>query len=179
MTSLRAISEVKATMESIGLHPVTIELGEVVIEETLSQRKYNTLQEILSQKDFELIKDKESIIIEKTKNAIIEMIHHTDELPTAKYSDYISKKLGINYTSLSKLFSRVRHVTIEQFIIAHKIERVKHLLLFNDHTVSEIAWKLRYSSTAHLSAQFKKVTGLSPSNFRKLKKKKLIPLERI
>ena len=132
---------------------------------------------ILSKKKFELINDKDSIIIEKMKKAIIELVNNPDEFPNAKYSDYISKKLNINYTSLSKLFSKINHITIEHFIIAQRIERVKQFLLFNDLSLSEIAWKLHYSSTAHLSAQFKKVTGLTPSRFRKLKYKKFIPFE--
>jgi AraC-like DNA-binding protein len=168
MTSLRAMNEVRVAMETFGLHPVITELGEIFMEDTLSVNKYNSLKEILSGNNFELIDDKETIIIEKTKQAIIQMIHNPDELPGSKYSDYISRKLCINYTYLSKLFSKINHVSIEHFIIAQKIERVKQFLLFGDLTLSEIAWKLRYSSTAHLSAQFKKVTGLTPSRFRKL-----------
>ena len=102
---------------------------------------------------------------------------YADELPNTKYSHYISKKLKVNYTSLSKFFSKVKKITIEQFIIAHKIERVKRLLLYNELTLSEIALKLDYSSTAHLSAQFKKVTGITPSIFKKSKYKRLLPLE--
>jgi AraC-like DNA-binding protein len=179
MTSLRAMSEVRVAMENFGLHPVITELGEIVMEDTLPVSKYNSLRELLSRNNFELIDDKETIIIEKTKHAIIQMIHNPDELPGSKYSEYISRKLCINYTYLSKLFSKINHVTIEHFIIAQKIERVKQFLLFGDLTLSEIAWKLRYSSTAHLSAQFKKVTGLTPSRFRKLQFKKFAPFENL
>jgi AraC-like DNA-binding protein len=179
MTSQRSKEEVKVAMENLGLHPVAIEIGEIEIEEKLSLNTYSALKNNLLKNDFELVTDKEIILIEKIKSVIIEMIHYSDELPNTKYSDYISKKLNANYTSLSKFFSKVKHITIEQFIIAHKIERVKQLLLFNELTLSEVAWKLRYSSTAHLSAQFKKVTGLTPSLFKKLKDKKILPPENV
>jgi len=174
MTSRHAINKVKDALGKLGLHPLIVEAGEIVIEDNLSLKNYNSLKELLSKNNFELINDKETIIVEKTKCAIIEMIHHPDELPKAKYSDYISRKLNINYTYLSKLFSKVNKITIEHFIITQRIEVVKQFLLFNDLTLSEIAWKLHYSTTAHLSAQFKKITGLTPSNFRKLQFRKLI-----
>jgi AraC-like DNA-binding protein len=140
---------------------------------------YDMPEETLIKNDFDVVAAKELILIEKIKSVIIEMIHDSDELPNIKYSEYLSKKLKVNYTYLSKLFSKAKNTTIEHFIIAHKIERVKQLLLFNEFTLSEIAWKLHYSSTAHLSAQFKKVTGLTPSRFKKLKYKKLIPPENL
>jgi len=177
MTSRHTVDKVRDALAKLGLHPLIVEEGEIVIEDNLSLKNYNSLKEVLSKNNFELVNDKETVIIEKTKYVIIEMIYHPDNFPNAKYSDYISKKLNINYTYLSKLFSKVNHITIEHFIIAQRIERVKQFLLFNDHTLSEIAWKLHYSSTAHLSAQFKKVTGLTPSQFRKLQFRKFIPFE--
>ncbi len=155
------------------LHKDFVEIGDSEIAEKLSITKYGDPANTLLNSKAETVDDKVSILIEKVRSVIIEMVYYTDELPTLKYSDYISKKLGINYTYISKLFSKVKRITIEHFIIAHKIERVKQLLTFNDLTLSEIAWKLHYSSTAHLSAQFKKVTGLTPSLFKKMKFKKV------
>ncbi len=179
MISLRSVKQVKILLENYGFHPTAIEIGEIEIEEKLSQKQYDEMKATMLRNDFELVDDKEIILLEKVKSIVIEMVHYSEELPNIKYSDYISKKLKVNYTYLSKLFSKLRSITIEQFIIAHKIERVKQLLLFNEYTLSEIAWKLNYSSTAHLSAQFKKITGLTPSLFKKSKNKKLIPLENL
>jgi AraC-like DNA-binding protein len=119
------------------------------------------------------------VLIEKIKNIIIEMVHYSDELPKVTYSDYISEKMGLDYTYLSKLFSEVRGITIEHFIIAHKIERVKELLLYDELNLTQISYIMNYSSVSHLSKQFKKVTGLTPSFFKKLKEKKRIALENI
>ena len=177
MTTVPSQKQVKSIVENLGLQLVAIDIGEIEVGEILSDQLYETLKENLHQNDFELISGKENILTEKIKNVIIEMIHYSDELPVIKYSSYISSKLKTNYTYLSKIFSKVKNVTIEHFIILHKIERVKQLLLYNDLTLSEIAWKLHYSSTAHLSAQFKKITGITPSLFKKLKYKNLIPLE--
>ena len=133
------------------------------------------MKKALRKEDFELVNNKESVLVEKIRYLVIEMIYYAEELPETNFSDYIGNKLHLNYTYLSRCFSKIKSITIEHFIIAHKIERVKQLLLYNDMTLSEIAWKLRYSSTSHLSSQFKKVTGLTPSLFKKLKSKILIP----
>jgi AraC-like DNA-binding protein len=127
------------------------------------------LKQALRKEDFELVNDKERVLAEKIRYLIIEMIYYAEELPEVNYSDYISNKLHLSYTYLSRCFSKMKSIKIERFIITHKIERVKQLLLYNDMTLSEIAWKLRYSSTSHLSSQFKKVTGFTPSLFKKLK----------
>ena len=177
MTTVSSQKQVKSIVEKLGLQLVSIDIGEIEVGEILSAQQYEKLKESLHQNDFEMISGKENILTEKIKNVVIEMIHYSDEMPVIKYSSYISSKLKTNYTYLSKIFSRVKNVTIEHFIILHKIERVKQLLLFNDLTLSEIAWKLHYSSTAHLSAQFKKITGITPSLFKKLKYKNLVPLE--
>lgn len=176
MISLRSKSEVKAIIETVGVKPLAVEIGEVEIPEKLSVNNYYALQKALKEHDFELVHDKEIILIEKVKCLVIDMIY-AEELPNTNYSYYISKKLKVNYTRLSKFFSKIKKITIEQFIIAHKIERAKQLLSYNELTLSEIAMKLNYSSTAHLSAQFKKVTGVTPSIFKKLKYKRLLPLE--
>lgn len=177
MTTMPSQKQVKSIIENLGLQLVSIDIGEVEVGEILSDEQYEKLSQSLLQHDFELISGKENILTEKIKNVVIEMIHYSDELPVIKYSSYISNKLKTNYTYLSKIFSKVKNVTIEHFIILHKIERVKQMLLYNELTLSEIAWKLHYSSTAHLSAQFKKITGVTPSFFKKLKYKDLIPLE--
>jgi AraC-like DNA-binding protein len=125
----------------------------------------------------ELLDDKRGILIERIKNVIIEMIHYMDEIPKVNYSDYISEKLGYDYTYLSNVFSEVKGVTIQQFIILHKIEKVKELLLYDELSLTEIAHKLHYSSVGHLSNQFKKITGLSPTYFKQLKEKRVQNLE--
>jgi len=177
MTTVPSQKQVKSIVEDLGLKLVSIDVGEIEVGDILSDQQYEKLKARLHQSDFELISGKENILTEKIKNVIIEMIHYSDELPVIKYSSYISSKLKTNYTYLSKIFSKVKNVTIEHFIILHKIERVKQLLLYNELTLSEIAWKLHYSSTAHLSAQFKKITGITPSLFKKLTYKDLTPLE--
>lgn len=177
MTTVPAQKQVKSIVEDLGFRLVSIDIGEIEIEEILSDQQYDRFKETLHRSDFELISGKENILTEKIKNVVIEMIHYSDEMPVIKYSSYISSKLKTNYTYLSKIFSRVKNITIEHFIILHKIERVKQLLLYSEFTLSEIAWKLHYSSTAHLSAQFKKITGITPSLFKKLKYKNSVPLE--
>lgn len=177
MISLRSVNEVKQILKNLGLTPASAELGQVEIEGHISYSKFNEIQNVLSVHDFELIMDKEIILIERIKAIVIDMIYYAEELPAVKYSDYISDKLKMNYTYISKFFSNVKKMTIEKFIIAQKIERVKQLLIYNELTLSEIAWKLNYSSPAHLSAQFKKITGLTPSVFKKLRYKSVTPPE--
>jgi len=179
MISNHSKKEVERIIENMGLHIAMIEMGVVEIYEKLTKKKYNALKRTLIQNDFEIVTGKENTFIEKIKHTVIEMIHYSDELPEVNNSMYISEKLNVNYTYLSKFFSKAKHITLEQFIILHKIERAKRLLLYDEMTLSEIAWKLHYSSTAHLSAQFKKVTGITPTIFKKLKFKKLIPVENL
>lgn len=177
MVSFRCKMIVKSELENLGLHETILELGEVVIKEKLSLKKQIALKEALHKSGLELLDDRKTILIEKIKNAIVEKIHYSDGIPRINYSSYLSKKLNYDYTYLSNLFSEVKGTTIEQFIIAHKIERVKELLIYNELTLSKIAAKLQYSSVAHLSNQFKKITGLTPSSFKKIKHKRLIALE--
>ena len=177
MTAVDSKLEVKLIVEKLGFHLVSCEFGEIDITESFSPSGYKLLKKALVKHGFDIVLGRETILTEKIKNVIIEMIHYSDELPEIKFSNYISDKLKTNYTYLSKIFSKVKNTTIEHFIITHKIERVKQLLLYHDLSVSEIAWKLHYSSTAHLSAQFKKVTGLTPSLFKKSPLKKLMPPE--
>lgn len=179
MVSLRCKLVVKDALESLGLHFVILELGIVEIMQDLTEVQHQQLYDMLLKSGLELMDDKKSVLIEKIKNIIIEMVHYSDELPKVNYSDYISEKMGLDYTYLSKLFSEVRGITIEHFIIAHKIERVKELLLYDEFNLTQISYIMNYSSVSHLSKQFKKVTGLTPSFFKKLKEKKRIALENI
>lgn len=170
---------VKEELKKLGLNYVIVDLGMVEILEDITEKQYEELKHNLLKSGLELLDDKKSILIEKIKNVITEMIHHSDELPKENYSDYISEKLDYNYTYLANTFSEVKGITIQQFIILHKIERVKELLLYDELNLTEISYKLNYSSVAHLSNQFKKVTGLSPSFYKQLKQKRKGNLENL
>lgn len=180
MVSLRCKMIVKSILQNMHLRLTTLELGEVELaEEELSAQQYAELKKALLSYGFELLEDKKSMLIEKIKNIIIEMIHYSDEPPLLNFSSYLSEKLNYDYNYLSNLFSEVKGSTIENYIISHKIERAKELLIYNELTLTEIAEKLHYSSVAHLSNQFKKVTGLTPSFFKKMKHKRLTALENL
>ena len=179
MVSLRCKMMVKEELKKLGLKYVVVDLGMVEILEDITKTQREKFRRNLLKSGLELLDNKKSILIEKIKNVITEMIHYSDELPGENYSDYISEKLGYNYTYLANTFSEVKGITIQQFIIIHKIERVKELLLYNEHTLTEIAHKLHYSSVGHLSNQFKKVTGLSPSYYKQLKQKRKNNLENL
>jgi AraC-like DNA-binding protein len=179
MVSIRCKMTVKEALDKMGIHYVIVDLGLVEILEDLTEVQLKTLRIALLKSGLELMDDKKAVLIEKIKNIIIEMVHYTDELPKVNYSDYISEKLNQDYTHISKIFSEVKGITIEQFIIAHKIERVKELLLYDELNLTQISYMLNYSSVSHLSQQFKKVTGLTPSFFKQLKDKKRITLENV
>ena len=168
---------VRAELDSLDIKHRVVELGEVDIINELSQLQHDSLKISLLKYGLELMDDKRSMLIEKIKNVIVEMIHYADELPKTNNSDYISKKIQYDYTYLANLFSEVQGITIEHYIIAHKIEKVKELLVYDELNLTEIADKLHYSSVSHLSSQFKKVTGLTPSHFKKLKEKRRNTLE--
>ena len=168
MVSLRCKMVVKEELNKLGLRYVVVELGMVEIPEDITQQQRAELKKNLHRSGLELLDDKKSILIEKIKNVIIEMIQSSDEVNKINYSDHIAKELNEDYTNLSNIFSEVKGITIQQFIITNKIERVKELLLYDEINLTEIAYKLHYSSVAHLSNQFKKITGLSPSFFKKL-----------
>lgn len=170
---------VKEELKKLGLHFVVVDLGEVEIMESISAEIRDQLRIALQSQGFELMENKKAVLIEKIKNVIIQMVHHSDEMIRTNFSDFLSEKLNHDYTYLSNLFSEVQGTTIEQFIIAHKIERIKELINYDDLNISEIAWKMNYSSVAHLSNQFKKVTGLTPTHFKKLKHKERSPLEEV
>lgn len=166
-------------MKKLGLHHKSIELGIVETLEDITNAQREQLKTNLLKSGLELIDDKKSVLIEKIKNVIVEMIHYSEEIPKVNYSEYISEKLNYDYTYLSNLFSEVKGITIQQFIIMHKIEKVKELLLYDELNLTEISYKLHYSSVAHLSNQFKKVTGLSPTYYRKLKELRRGNLENV
>ncbi len=177
MVSLRCKLLVKEELKKLGIHYVVVELGMIEVLEDITPAQRTQLKKNLIRSGLELMDDKKSILIEKIKNVIIEMIHHSDEVPKVNYSEHISKEVGYDYTYLANVFSEVKGTTIQQFIISHKIERAKELLMYDELNLTEISYKLHYSSVAHLSNQFKKVTGLTPTFFKQLKKKRKQNLE--
>jgi len=179
MVSLRCKMVVKDELHNLGLNLVSVDLGMVEILEEMTTAQREQLSANLLRSGLELLDDKRAILIDKIKNVIIEMVHYADELPNTNYSEYISQKLGYDYTYLSNMFSEVKGITIQQFIIVHKIEKVKELLLYDELTLTEISYKLQYSSVAHLSNQFKKTTGLSPTFYKQLKQKRKNNLENL
>ena len=179
MVSNRCKLAVKEELRKLGLHFIVVDLGEVEIMEDLSPEQRTQLREDLHQIGLELMEDRKGILIERIKNAIVEMVHHSDENLKTNFSDYLNEKLHYDYTYLANLFSEVQGTTIGQFIIAHKIERIKELITYGELNISEIAWKMNYSSVAHLSNQFKKATGLTPTHFKELKDKRRSPIEEI
>jgi len=164
-------------MEKLGLHQKSIELGEAEIDENISDAEWNELNINLKKYGIELMDDKKSILIEKIKNVIIELVHYSEVRLEINFSVFLGQKLNHDYTYLANLFSETQGITIEHFHIIHKIERVKELLIYDELNVTEIAWKMDYSSVAHLSNQFKRITGLTPSAFKKMKDKKRSTLE--
>lgn len=179
MVSNRCKIAVKEELKKLGLHYMVVDLGEVEIMEDITVEQREKLNDGLRSSGLELMDDKRVVLIEKIKNVITEMIHFSDEEPKMNYSDHISQKLNYDYTYLSNLFSEVKGITIQQFIIIHKIEKAKELLLYGELNLTEISRKLHYSSVAHLSNQFKKVTGLSASHFLQLKDRRRNPIEEL
>lgn len=171
MVCSRCKMVVKAELEKAGLHPLIVELGEVDIEEQPASETLNQLNTSLKKSGFEIIDDRKSRMIEKIKNAIVELVHHSGNDLNVNLSSFISQKLNYDYNYLSNIFSEVEGLTIEKYFIAQKIEKVKELLMYDELTLSQIADKLGYSSVAYLSNQFKKQTGLTPSFYKSLKEK--------
>jgi AraC-like DNA-binding protein len=174
MVCIRCKMVVKSELEKIGLHHMKVDLGEVEILEELTQEQIVRLSRALNKTGLELLDDNRTVLVEKIKTTIIELIHYNDEQLKINLSDYLSNKLKHNYSYLSNLFSEVKGTTIEKFYLAHKIEKVKELLVYDELNLTEIAFKMHYSSVAHLSSQFKKITGLTPSHFKNLKHKRQI-----
>ncbi|WP_181954750.1 helix-turn-helix domain-containing protein [Chitinophaga lutea] len=172
MVCIRCKLVVKEELTKLGLHYTSVELGEADIVEELSAAQYAAIRQGLLKWGLEVMDDKKSILIQRIKNVIVEVVHYTEEPLNINFSDFLSEKLNHDYTYLANLFSEVQGITIEKFIISHKIERVKELLVYNELNLTEIAFLMHYSSVAHLSNQFKKVTGLTPSHFKQLKVKR-------
>jgi YesN/AraC family two-component response regulator len=170
---------VKEELKNLGLHYVIVNLGEVEVLEDITANQREKLTEALFKSGLEIMEDKKAVLIERIKNIVIEMVHYIEELPRVNFSEYLSKKMNYDYTYLANLFSETEGTTIEHFIILHKIERVKELILYNELNLTEIANKLHYSSVAHLSNQFRKITGLTPTFFKSLKHKKRTALENL
>jgi len=177
MVCIRCKMVVKSEMEKLGVHYTIVELGEAEIREDISTEQLDRLSVALRKTGLELMDDKKSILVEKIKAVIIELVHYNEEQIKINLSDYLSEKLNHNYTYLSNLFSEVKGTSIEKFYLTHKIEKVKELLVYDELNLTEIADKLHYSSVAHLSNQFKKMTGLTPSHFKNLKHKRRSTLE--
>ena len=166
MVCIRCKMVVKDELAKLGLHYTTVELGEVEIMENISASQHDQFKTALLKSGLELMDDKKSVLIQQIKNVIVELVHYSEEPLTMNFSDFLSQKLNHDYTYLANLFSEVQGTTIEKFLIAHKIERVKELLVYNELNLTEIAYLMHYSSVAHLSTQFKKVTGLDTFSFQ-------------
>ncbi len=179
MVSMRCKMMVKEELKKLGLHFILVDMGVVDIMENITMDQREQIRMALLKSGLELMDDKKSVLIEKIKNVIIEMIHYTDESPKMNFSDYLSGKLNYDYTYLANLFSDVQGITIEKFIISHKIERIKELIIYDELSLKEIAWNMHYCSVSHLSNQFKLITGFSPTHFKNLISHRRSPIEEI
>src|SRR5690606_2324159 len=179
MVCNRCIMVVQPELDKLGIAAKSVKLGEVSLTGELSAEQKDALKQALNPLGFELIDDKKSRTIEKIKNIIIDLVHHRDNDAKTNLSDVLSDKLNHDYNYLSNLFSEVEGTTIEKYFIAQKIEKVKELLVYDELSLSEIAYRLNYSSVAYLSNQFKKVTGLSPSHFKQIREDKRKPLDKV
>ncbi len=169
MVSLRCKMMVKSELDRLELPYTLIELGEINLVGNLPKHKSDELELALNEIGLELLDNKKTQLVEKIKTVVIEMIHYTDELPKINFSDYLSEKLNMDYTNMSSIFSQTKGITIEHYIVIHKIEKVKELLIYDELSIKEIAFKMNYSGSSHLSNQFKKVTGLTPTFFKAMK----------
>ncbi|SMO68969.1 AraC-type DNA-binding protein [Solitalea koreensis] len=179
MVCNRCVKVVKEEIEKLGYSIENIKLGEVELREEENLVNKVQLKEVLESNGFELLDDRKTQLVEKIKNVIVELIHHSKDHLKTNVSEYISQKVGSDYSNLSNLFSSVEGITIEKYLILQRIERAKELLVYDELTLSEIAFELGYSSVAHLSAQFKKTTGLTPSHFKKLSDHKRMSLDHL
>lgn len=179
MVCNRCIMVVRSELEKLGIEPVSVGLGEVTLSKALDSSQKEKLSEVLESFGFSLIDDKKARLIEQVKTLIVELVHYNNNDLKINLSDYISEKVHHDYNYISNLFSEVEDTTIEKYFIAQKIEKVKELLVYDELTLNEIAFKLNYSSVAHLSAQFKKVTGLTPTHFKQIKTNNRKPLDEV
>lgn len=179
MVCIRCKTVVKEELKKLGLHYIIVDLGEAEILENITDEQKELFKAALLRSGLELMDDKKSVLIQQIKNIIVELVHFSDEPLSVNLSEYLHQKLNHNYTYLANLFTEVQGTTIEKYFIHHKIERVKELLVYNELNLTEISYLMHYSSVAHLSAQFKKITGLTPSHFKQLKDKRRSMLEDI
>lgn len=177
MVCIRCQMVVKAELEKAGLQYTSVKIGEADLIGDADPFQLHQLNIALKKSGLLLMDDKKSILVEKIKSAIIELVHYKDDQIKVNLSDYLSEKLNHDYTYMANLFSEVKGITIEKFYLTHKIERVKELIVYDELNLTEISYKMHYSSVAHLSNQFKKFTGLTPSHFKKLKSKRRDTLE--
>ena len=179
MVCIRCQMVVKSELEKLGLHYNYVKIGEANIKGNVPPEQLEQLDTALRKSGLHLMNNKKSVLVEKVKSAIIELVHYTDEPIKVNLSDYLSEKLNYDYTYLSNLFSEVKGIPIEKFYLTHKIEKVKELLVYDELNLTEIAYKMNYSSVAHLSNQFKRITGFTPSHFKNLKNKRRDTLENV
>ncbi|MEQ8626950.1 AraC family transcriptional regulator [Ekhidna sp.] len=177
MVCNRCIQVVREELNRLGIEVVDIQLGEVKLSQKVNLLQLDQIREVLMDREFELLEDSNSKIIEQIKTAIIDLIHNPEVVSKQNVSHYLEKKIGKDYSYLSNLFSSVENITIERYLILQKVEKVKELLVYDEMTLSEISYKLNYSSVQYLSGQFRKVTGMSPSEFKKLTTKERLPLD--
>ena len=179
MVCIRCQMVVKSELEKLGLEYTFVKIGEANVKGQVSEEILGQLDAALRKSGLQLMDNKKSILVEQIKSAIIDLVHYTDEQIKVNLSDYLSEKLNHSYTYLANLYSEVKGVTVEQFYLNHKIEKVKELIVYDELNLTEIAYKMHYSSVAHLSNQFKKITGLTPSHFKALKNKRRKTLENV
>ncbi len=180
MVCPRCIKAVREEAERIGLKVYEVRLGELVLESAPDTSTFQKLKQHLNREGFEIVSDHKSKIVNQIKTEVINVIHHGEEIPPHMvFSSYLAQKVGADYSSLSTLFSSVEGITIEKYIILQKIEKIKELIVYDELTFSEIAYRMGYSSSQHLSTQFKKVTGLTPSHFKKIRSIKRTPIDRV
>ena len=179
MVCNRCIQVVKEELLRLGIEVQDVQLGEVRLTQPVSVYKLDQVREVFADRGFEILEDSSSKLIEQIKTAIIDLVHNPEVIVNQNVSDYLEDRVGKDYSYLSNLFSSVENITIERYLILQKVEKVKELLIYDELTLSEISYKMDYSSVQYLSGQFRKVTGMSPSEFKKLTKKERLPLDKV
>ncbi len=177
MVSLRCKMKVRSELQKLGIEYKSVELGEVILFEPITEALLHELKTELHKSGLEVMLDQRAIMIEKIINIIVEMVHYADEFPNVNFSTFLAEKMKMDYHKMSEIFSKTKGITIEHFIIIHKVEKIKELIIYDDLNLTEISYKLHYASVAHLSRQFKQVTGLTPTFFKSLSKRQRINLE--
>ena len=179
MVCNRCIQVVKEELSQLGIAAQDVQLGEVRLTEPVSVDKLTKVSEVFAKRGFEILEDSNSKLIEQIKTTIIDLVHNPEVVINQNVSNYLEDQVGRDYSYLSNLFSSVENITIERYLILQKVEKIKELLIYDELTLSEISYKMNYSSVQYLSGQFRKVTGMSPSEFKKLTKKERLPLDMV